>query len=199
MGVDKVLLSSSVEDGVSGAIDADRDWWDNKFTAIAKWIPDPKLEGRRIWVRFFGIPPHVWGWNCLQKIVNSFGRLVSLDVNTEKQLRFDVARVEVVVSSWDFFEKLVEIKVEDVTFSIQVVEERFGDVVLGEVKSSESNLYCDGSVEGSERSLVPSTGGVVSDGGSEEDGERWEEGWSEQNSEEWSLSRRSSLYCPFRW
>jgi hypothetical protein len=184
MGVDKVLLSSSVEDGVSGAIDADRDWWDNKFTVIAKWIPDPKLEGRRIWVRIFGIPPHVWGWNCLQKIVNSFGRLVSMDVNTEKQLRFDVARVEVVVSSWDFFEKLVEIKVEDVTFSIQVVEERFGDVVLGEVKSSESNLYCDGSVEGSERSLVPSTGGVVSDGGSEEDGERWEEGWSEQNSEE---------------
>jgi hypothetical protein len=79
MGVDKVLLSSYVEDGVSGAIKADRAWWDAKFTAIDKWTSYQKLDGRRFWARIYGIHPHVWGWNCFQNIVNSFGRLVSLD------------------------------------------------------------------------------------------------------------------------
>jgi hypothetical protein len=94
----------------------------------------------------------------------------------------------VVVPSWDFFAKSVDIKVGEDRFAIHVVEERFGDVVLGEVKSFDSNLFCDGSVEGCVNSPAQSIGGsgtaVADEGGSDDGGSRWEECWSEQDLED---------------
>jgi hypothetical protein len=182
LGFDKVLLSSCIEDGVAGALQADRTWWDDKFLEIVKWNPKLKTEGRRIWVRIFGIPLHTWGWDCFQRIVNSFGRLVSLDVQTENQSRLDVARVQVVVSTWDFLNKSVAIIVGSDLFEIKVVEERFGDVDLETKRCSDSDQFCDVSVEGGGQSQTPSI--EHGTGGSEDGGSRWEEGWSEKASEE---------------
>ncbi|MCI34142.1 DUF4283 domain protein, partial [Trifolium medium] len=62
MGVDLILLSSGTAGGVRKTIDADKHWWQKKFSYIKPWSPLHRSSGRRIWVRIFGVPPHVWDW-----------------------------------------------------------------------------------------------------------------------------------------
>ncbi|MCH82537.1 RNA recognition motif, partial [Trifolium medium] len=171
LGFDKVLLSSSLEDGVLNALEADRAWWSSKFLELIKWSPDHKATGRRIWVRIFGIPPHAWGWDCFNNILNRFGRLVCLDACTENQSRLDVARAQVVVPSWDFVDGTVEILVGKEQFVIRVVEERFGDIDLGVKMGLDPQFFSVGSVAG---------GGK----GGDEECREWNEGWSAQGSDE---------------
>ncbi|KAK2394774.1 zinc finger CCCH domain-containing protein [Trifolium repens] len=170
LGFNKVLLSSCIDGEVSRVIQADRAWWDDKFLDIVVWSPVQKTEGRRIWVRFFGTPLHVWGWDCFQKIANSFGRLVSLDTLTVNRLRLDAARAEVVVPSWNFIDKSVVIKVGDDRFTIKVLEERFWDINFDVIKWSETNLFCDGSVDGEVDSQDPSLMEVAVDLSGDSDG-----------------------------
>ncbi|MCI43645.1 hypothetical protein A2U01_0064883, partial [Trifolium medium] len=61
MGIDKILLSSPKQGGVRRAFEADKKWWEKKFSDIKAWSPIQKPRGRRIWVRIFGAPPHAWG------------------------------------------------------------------------------------------------------------------------------------------
>ncbi|MCH82611.1 RNA recognition motif, partial [Trifolium medium] len=188
LGFDKILLSSSLEDGVLNAIQADKAWWNSKFLEINKWSLDLKASGRRIWVRIFGTPPHVWGWECFNRILNRFGRLSGLDASTDKQSRLDVARAQVVVSSWDFLDESVEILVGKDRFVIRVVEERFGDIDLGVKRCMDPDLFCVGSLADEAASRSPSEAGdcLVNDDGKHDGEERreWIEGWSEQGSDE---------------
>jgi hypothetical protein len=48
LGVDKILLSSSREDGVKKAYEEDKKWWESKFSHLKPWSPIQKPIGRLI-------------------------------------------------------------------------------------------------------------------------------------------------------
>jgi hypothetical protein len=191
LGMDKILLSSSMEDGVTKAYEGDKQWWESKFSDIKPWSPIQKSVGRLIWTRIFGAPPHAWGWEWFHRIVQSFGKLIQLDSQTVKQDRLDVARALISVSSWDFIDKVLDIKVNNELFVIRIVEERFGDINLGFKKEIDSQNFSDGTA--SDKSISD----TEDDGGNGrkndlEGGGVWNEGWPIDESG--GQNRRG--YCP---
>ncbi|GAU45815.1 hypothetical protein TSUD_115030 [Trifolium subterraneum] len=145
MGIDKILLSSIKEGGVQRAFEANKLWWEKKFSDIKVWSSIQKPRGRRIWVRIFGAPPHAWGWECFNRIVWRIGNLINLDGPTTRQERLDVARAQIAVTSWKFVDEIQEIKVNEELFVVRVMEERFGEVDLGVTRKTNDQCFSEGS------------------------------------------------------
>ncbi|MCI34913.1 hypothetical protein A2U01_0056134, partial [Trifolium medium] len=120
-----VLLSSLEDDGVRTAVDSNKDWWSRCFIEIILWTPVARPRGRRVWVRIFGTPLHVWGEDCFAKVVCSFGRLIKLDEPTKSQQRLEFARVHVAINCWDTIDKVVDIRVGEELFVLKVMEEQW--------------------------------------------------------------------------
>ncbi|GAU51926.1 hypothetical protein TSUD_417090, partial [Trifolium subterraneum] len=163
-GAERIQMAISMEGFQDGKM----------FLEIKGWDPFQRPRGRRIWVRIFGTPIHAWGWDCFEKIVWTWGRLISLDKQTQNQERLDVARAQVVVNSWDFVDQTIEIKVHGEIFTVKIVEERFGDINLGIARQAGSQMYDEGSVgeTASERR-------EIQEGGESDVG--WKEGWSDED------------------
>ncbi|GAU49580.1 hypothetical protein TSUD_139970 [Trifolium subterraneum] len=181
LGMDKILLSSNIKDGVERAYEADKQWWECKFSDLKPWSPIQKPIGRLIWVRIFGAPRHAWGWECFNRIVWSYGKLIQLDSQTEKQDRLDVARALIAVSSWNFVDEVMSIKVCNEHFVVRIVEERFGDFNLGVKREADSQIYSDGSLaenSQSDQDDIIDHGRPCDDG----IGGGWVEGWPENSS-----------------
>ncbi|GAU44613.1 hypothetical protein TSUD_241060 [Trifolium subterraneum] len=125
LGLDLVLLSCQIEDGVRKAVESNKEWWSRVFIEINPWAPLYRPRGRRVWVMIYGVPFHVWGVECLKKVVWGFGKLVKVDEQTEKFQRLEYARVQVAINTWDTIDKLVEIRVGDDLFVLKVAEEKW--------------------------------------------------------------------------
>ncbi|GAU31574.1 hypothetical protein TSUD_53960 [Trifolium subterraneum] len=88
------------------------------------------------------------GWECFHRIVWSFGSLLRLEKQTERQDRLDVARVQIAVTSWEFVDEVQMIKVNEEAFTVRVVEERFGDIDFGLRRQAASQAYSEEEEEG---------------------------------------------------
>jgi hypothetical protein len=126
MGLDLILLTTTDAGGIEKAYASNKEWWERWFSSVKPWRPDILPRRRRVWVRLFGVPLHIWGWEGFFKIVYCFGKLKSLDPETLNHSRYDVARVQLEVASWDMLDKVVEIKVDEEIFIVRMVEERVG-------------------------------------------------------------------------
>lgn len=73
------------------------------------------------------MPLHAWGDTFFEKIVTLFGRFVRLDCRTENKSRLDITRVLVQTSSLEAINRVIKVKVNDLFFSIRVLEEPFSD------------------------------------------------------------------------
>ncbi|MCH80144.1 LINE-1 reverse transcriptase like [Trifolium medium] len=94
LGLDMVLLSSMEDDGVRNAVASNKDWWSRCFIEINMSIPVARPRGRRVWVRIFGTPLHVWGEDCFNKVVWGFGKLIKLDEPTKSQQRLELGLID---------------------------------------------------------------------------------------------------------
>ncbi|WJX68791.1 hypothetical protein P8452_53129 [Trifolium repens] len=149
LGLDLMLLTSDTQDGVKNAVESNSDWWSRCFIEIRPWNPLLRPRGRRVWVRIFGTPLHVWGEDCFNKLVCCFGKLVGLDEATKDQRRLDYARVQVHINGWESVDKLVDIRVGGDLFVVKVVEEKpaadgkANDGGFGSTNRLESNASID--------------------------------------------------------
>ncbi|MCI14967.1 hypothetical protein A2U01_0036102, partial [Trifolium medium] len=62
LGLDLVLLTSPEDGEIESAVAKNRSWWEKWFSTVKPWRPDLLPKGRRLWVRLFGVPLHIWGW-----------------------------------------------------------------------------------------------------------------------------------------
>jgi hypothetical protein len=134
LGMDLILLNSTVEGEIQRAYESNKLWWGRWFLSLTPWRPDIRPRGRRIWVRLFGVPLHIWSWEGFKKIIWRYGKLLNLDPKTLEQLRFDVARALIAVSYWEMVDEVIEVKVNDEVFIIRMIEERFCCLDLGKNK-----------------------------------------------------------------
>ncbi|MCI34153.1 DUF4283 domain protein, partial [Trifolium medium] len=98
---------------------------------LTPWRLDILPKRRRIWVRLFGVPLHIWCFEGFKKIIWRFGKLLNLDPETSEQSRFDVARAHIEVSYWEMVDEVIEVKVDEEIFIIRMIEERFGSLDVG--------------------------------------------------------------------
>jgi hypothetical protein len=108
-----------------------------------------------------------------------YRKLIQLDSQTINQDRLDVARALISVSSWDFIDKVIDIKVGNNLFVVRIIEERFGDINLGFKREIDSQLFSDGSV--SDNSNFDTDGFGRHGGAKKKNGGDWNEGWTEVN------------------
>jgi hypothetical protein len=114
-----------------------------------------------VWVRIYGTPLHVWGEDCFNKVVYSFGKLVRLDDPTKEQQRLDFARVQVLINGWGSIDKMVDIRVGNDLFVLRIVEEH-GSV---EVKNNTRDLISTNRVESNASVGSPDRRWVADDDG----------------------------------
>jgi hypothetical protein len=172
LGLDLILLSSPVKDAIQQAYQANKGWWERWFTTLKPWRPDILPKGRRIWVRLFGVPLHIWSLEGFKKIIWRYGNLLKLDHDTMEQTRLDVARAQIAVTYWEMVDEVIEIKVDDEVFIIRMVEERFGAVDVGVNKAACSRTGV-GESDGDSISMAYDGRSVMG----------IEEGWSENQSD----------------
>jgi hypothetical protein len=138
LGLDLILLTSPVEGEIQRAYESNKQWWERWFTTLTPWRPDILPKGRRIWVRLFGVPLHIWSMEGFKKIIWRYGKLLNLDPETLEQSRLDVARAQIAVTYWEMVDEVIEVKVDEEIFIIRMVEERFGCLDLGVHKTAGS-------------------------------------------------------------
>ncbi|GAU35004.1 hypothetical protein TSUD_103270 [Trifolium subterraneum] len=122
------------------AYEANKEWWERRFLSLTPWRPNIRPNRRRIWVRLFGVPLHIWSFEGFKKIIWRYGKLINLDRETLEQTRLDVARAQIEVSYWEMVDEVIEVKVEEEIFIIRMVEERFGCIDVGIQKDIGSNV-----------------------------------------------------------
>jgi hypothetical protein len=169
--MDLILLNSSLEGEIQRAYESNKSWWEMWFLSLTPWRPNLRPRGRRIWVRLFGVPLHIWSWEGFKKIIWRYGTLVNLDPETLEQSRFDVARALITVTFWEMVDEIIEVKVDDEVFTIRMIEERFGSLDLGRNKAA-----------GSRNGVGDSDADSVSRVGEEQSVLGVAEGWSENES-----------------
>ncbi|WJX20200.1 hypothetical protein P8452_09784 [Trifolium repens] len=171
MGMDLILLSSHVEGEIQRAYESNKAWWERWFLSLTPWRPMIRPRGRRIWVRLFGVPLHIWSWEGFKKLIWRYGTLLNLDPETLDQSRFDVARALITVNYWEMVDEIIEVKIDDEVFIIRMIEERFGSVDLGRHKDAGSRIRV-GKSEADSVSKIREDRSVLG----------VEEGWSENGS-----------------
>ncbi|KAK2381717.1 hypothetical protein QL285_069304 [Trifolium repens] len=172
LGMDLILLNSTIEGEIQRAYESNKLWWERWFLSLTPWRPDIRPRGRRMWVRLFGVPLHIWSWEGFKKIIWRYGKLLNLDPETLEQSRFDVARALIAVSYWEMVDEVIEVKVNDEVFIIRMIEERSGCLDLGKNK-----------VAGSRNDVGESEYDSISRVEEDRSVMGVEEGWSENSSE----------------
>ncbi|GAU49170.1 hypothetical protein TSUD_138960 [Trifolium subterraneum] len=89
MGGNLVLFSqsSNVE---FGALINNIQWWEDLLEGIIPWTPNQVRTRRKLWVRMYGVPLHVWGNNIFQKIATRCGKFIEVDDATSNKNNFDL-------------------------------------------------------------------------------------------------------------
>lgn len=128
MGGKMVLLQSSVAGEIERVQREHHQWWCSIFKEVRCWTPNLVAKNRKVWLRFYGIPLHVWEESTFKKLGSIFGEFLDFDEATIERRRLDLARILVSTNRMGFIQDVVKINVMGAVFGVSVVEE--GDVTV---------------------------------------------------------------------
>lgn len=109
------------------------------FTEISPWNPRLVPTERSVRVKVKGVPLHIWYEETFRRIALLVGRFVSIDVSTRDMVRLDYGRALVTTASPDLINKVVEIKVNEILYSIRIME-MFVKILLDTLQIGNANL-----------------------------------------------------------
>jgi hypothetical protein len=123
MGDSLVLLLESDAGAVARAAKAHEMWWRGMFLSVKKWTPQCVALNRRLWLKVFGIPLHVWDEELFKAIGTHFGEFLDFDEDTIGRRRLDFATLHVRTPKRGMIDEEICIRVMGVVHKIWVVEE----------------------------------------------------------------------------
>jgi hypothetical protein len=124
MGGNMVLMRSPVEGDIARLLRSKNECLQYYFSEIKPWNPGMLAVQREVWVQIYGIPIHIWGENFFKMVGKSLGTFLDFDEETARMMRFDVARLKILTSTWSFIDVTIKVEVEGAWFDLWVVEER---------------------------------------------------------------------------
>ncbi|XVE93664.1 hypothetical protein REPUB_Repub01dG0213500 [Reevesia pubescens] len=110
----KLLIEFINED-----MEVSRQW----FLNLKVWSPDLFSREKYIWVRLGGLPLHAWNPPGFKAIGDAIGKFISVDYVTENFIFLDTARILVSVPVWRKMISLINIKINQVQYTVSILEE----------------------------------------------------------------------------
>jgi hypothetical protein len=125
MGGGLVLLSRSAKTAVGAPLN-NLEWWDSLLVELTPWTPNLVCKRRKLWLRLYGVPLHVWGTYTFKSIAERCGEFIAMDSGTLNRSRFDVARVQIESHLQGFIDFVIKLRVHGAFYKVRVVEEGLG-------------------------------------------------------------------------
>ncbi|KAK7260395.1 hypothetical protein RIF29_26401 [Crotalaria pallida] len=90
-----------------------------------------KTKERLSWVSCYGVPIHAWPNSSMSQVFSLVGSLVTLDLNTSKRKRLDVARgLIIAMKSFSRIDTVLKVKIGTNVYDICFMKESIGDTPL---------------------------------------------------------------------
>ncbi|KAK7356971.1 hypothetical protein VNO80_16252 [Phaseolus coccineus] len=93
LGDNAMLLTPEGDTSVEDMIKEDKEWLEEIFDDITPLDNSIRVVQRRVWVRVWGIPFHLWGWSVFVNAVINIRNLLAVDKNTENFDELQYARL----------------------------------------------------------------------------------------------------------
>ncbi|KAL9312519.1 hypothetical protein ACSQ67_017971 [Phaseolus vulgaris] len=88
-----MLLTPEGDTSVEDLIKDNKEWLEEIFDEITPWDNSVRVARRRVWVRVWGLPFHLWEWSVFVNVVINIGNLLAVDKTTENFDELQYARV----------------------------------------------------------------------------------------------------------
>jgi hypothetical protein len=146
LGANMVLLKAADPLSIVEAERRQDPWWRGLFISVKKWSPNVVAKQRKVWLKVYGLPLHVWEEKCFKTVGSMFGDFVDFDESTIGFTRLDLARICVNTTRMAFINEKLRLDVMGALYDVWVVEE--GGVQQGPSKE-EVNRWEEGSMASS--------------------------------------------------
>ncbi|XP_068490606.1 uncharacterized protein [Phaseolus vulgaris] len=93
LGDNAMLLTPEGDTSVEDLIKENKEWLEEIFDEITPWDNSVRVAQRRVWVRVWGLPFHLWEWSVFVNVVINIGNLLAVDKTTENFDELQYARV----------------------------------------------------------------------------------------------------------
>lgn len=123
MGDNLVLLQSEIPGQIEKARKEHVDWWKVTFKEVRRWSPQRVAKRRRVWLKVFRIPLHVWDEPLFKLLGSKFGTFEDFDEDTVGAKRLDVGRILVATPRMGLIDEHISISVVGAVYTLWVVEE----------------------------------------------------------------------------
>ena len=123
LGDDQVLLSPKAEGRMEELVKSHREWFYSVFAEIKPWTVHDVVRYKRVWVRCYGLPFHLWNRECISKVVGEVATVVELDEATLSWDCLEYARCQVRLLKSCKAEFTKEFRINGRMYNITVVEE----------------------------------------------------------------------------
>lgn len=108
------------------------------------------LRVRSVRVRVSRIPVHAWSEDFFKLLAQLVWSFIDPDEATRNRARFDVGRLLISTPSPEANNKIVNIKVNDIVFSVRLIEEVLANPMVGSCSGLKENSFHDNSSENSD-------------------------------------------------
>jgi hypothetical protein len=139
LGDGRVVVFSETGEDVGLAIDR-KTWWNGLLHDFHPWYPAVVSTKREVWVKIFGVPLQLWDEFFFSSITEKWGVLLGLDDDTKGHVRFDRARVKLLSPVFGSIDFTQCITVQDLNFSVRVMEESSGPLEFVHSHKEEDQL-----------------------------------------------------------
>ncbi|GKV01050.1 hypothetical protein SLEP1_g13646 [Rubroshorea leprosula] len=127
MGGKMVLMDCEDKEELKDLVQGAASWLSQWFVKVKPWSPTMVAKERFVWLRCLGVPLHVWGPEFFESMVAAWGKFISLDENTSKKRRFDVARILISTSIMEPISVKRQIKVNGIHYNLMFTEEEMSN------------------------------------------------------------------------
>ncbi|XP_068477286.1 uncharacterized protein [Phaseolus vulgaris] len=123
LGDDQVLLSPKAEGRMEDLVKSHKEWFYSVFAEIKPWTEHDVVRYKRVWVRCYGLPLHLWSKECLTKVVGEVATVVGLDEATLSWDCLEYARCQVKMLKSCKADLSKEFRINGRLYNVTVVEE----------------------------------------------------------------------------
>ena len=95
LGDNLVLLTSKSGEKIKDIVKSNTEWFDCFFEELKPWSESLAVSYKRVWVRCYGLPIHLWSKECFSKVVEDVATLMEVDEASLSWHRLEYARFQV--------------------------------------------------------------------------------------------------------
>ncbi|KAJ4843909.1 hypothetical protein Tsubulata_034434 [Turnera subulata] len=122
MGGDRVLVSFPSSEYMDQLLHQKYDWISLWFSDFRPWQAGEMAVTHRCWIEVRGLPLTVWCQEAFQLISSVLGKLVRVHSATEHRKIIGAARIEIITEKGGNITKVMQMKVCDRTYTLEIVE-----------------------------------------------------------------------------